>query len=269
MPGGMEGFERLSRGPTTVLVRRGWAPHLGEDLLDGFARVPEPERRPLPHGRTAHFSYLPRGAPGRVFVRRASRGGLLRALLGDLYLGDRRVREEFRVAEAARAAGVAVPEPLGMAATRSAGPFVRLTVAMREIEGAASLQNLAGRVDPARKREILHGAADALRGLHAAGIYHADLTIRNILVAGPQVYVIDFDRGRLRGGRDVRDDVENLARLNRSIEKLPGLGGLITRTDKLRFLRRYLGGTEGLADFARRCAEGLWLHRLGWALGLR
>jgi hypothetical protein len=58
----------------------------------------------------------------------------------------------------------------------------------------------------------------------------------------------------------------NLSRLNRSIVKLLGTHGTITRTDKLRFLRRYLGGTDRIKELSQVCAQGLWFHRLWWSL---
>jgi 3-deoxy-D-manno-octulosonic acid kinase len=58
-----------------------------------------------------------------------------------------------------------------------------------------------------------------LRRFHDAGVYHADLNARNILLDGrQQVYVLDFDKGELRspGGAWAQ---QNLARLKRSLEK--------------------------------------------------
>jgi hypothetical protein len=269
MRGAMNGFERIERDGTLILVRPEWKAALLDDLLQGFAGVPNELRRSYAHGRRPHFSYLPKGAPARVFVRRASRGGLIGTLLGGLYVGSGRPLRELRAAESARAAGVNVPEPLAIAAVRTFGPFHRLIVVSREIEGAEDLLSLSGRLSSARKRELLARVADAMRRLHEAGVYHADLTMKNILVADSGVYIIDLDKARLPGTRTADLDVQNLARLNRSVEKLLGKGGWISRTDKLRFLRRYLGGRERVRELAGRCAQGLWAHRLWWAVGGR
>jgi 3-deoxy-D-manno-octulosonic acid kinase len=174
---------------------------------------------------------------------------------------------EIRAAAAAREAGVGVPEPLAVLAVRIRGPFHRLSVVSREIEGAADLLSLAPRLGPRDKRDLLRRVADEMRRLHDAGVYHADLTLKNILVAGPQVFIIDLDKARVAGGRIRALDVGNLSRLNRSVVKVLGPAGPVTRTDKLRFLRRYLGGREGLRELARSCVQGLWAHRLWWALG--
>jgi tRNA A-37 threonylcarbamoyl transferase component Bud32 len=106
-----------------------------------------------------------------------------------------------------------------------------------------------------------------MRRLHEAGVYHADLTMKNILVTADAVYIIDLDKARLRSSRNEHEDVANLARLNRSIVKLFGpKGAPITRTDKIRFLRRYLGGRERVKELSRLCGQGLWAHRLWWTL---
>jgi hypothetical protein len=60
--------------------------------------------------------------------------------------------------------------------------------------------------------------------------------------------------------------VANLARLNRSIVKLFGGRDTITRTDRIRFLLRYLGGRDRVKELSRLCAQGLWAHRLWWTL---
>ena len=66
--------------------------------------------------------------------------------------------------------------------------------------------------------------------------------------------------------RDARLDLSNLARLNRSVVKLLGMHGAVTRTDKLRFLRRYLGARDRIKELSQLCAQGLWFHRLWWSV---
>jgi hypothetical protein len=102
-----------------------------------------------------------------------------------------------------------------------------------------------------------------------------DLTLQNILSNGANIYFIDLDKALLRPRREDALDLMNLSRLNRSVEKLFGSRGCVTRTDRLRFLRRYLGtappappraGRKRLRELARECASGLWFHRLWWSL---
>ena len=90
--------------------------------------------------------------------------------------------------------------------------------------------------------------------------------MKNILVTAEAVYIIYLEKARMRSGRYEDEDVANLSRLNRSIVKLFGVNGAITRTDKIRFLLRYLGGRERVKELSRLCAQGLWAHRLWWTL---
>jgi 3-deoxy-D-manno-octulosonic acid kinase len=57
-----------------------------------------------------------------------------------------------------------------------------------------------------------------IRRFHDFGVCHADLNARNVLVGEERVYLIDFDRCRLRGRGLWRDS--NLVRLRRSLEKV-------------------------------------------------
>ncbi len=60
-----------------------------------------------------------------------------------------------------------------------------------------------------------------VRRFHNAGLDHVDLNCDNILVAQGQVYLIDFDRCRLRaeGPSEATWKRANLNRLRRSVEK--------------------------------------------------
>lgn len=260
------GFETVRQGPHTVLIRPEWKAFLLQDLVGDFAGVAPSQRRTYSHGRVAHFSYLPSGAPGRVFVRRATRGGLIGAVMGGLYTAIGRPLRELRAATAARNAGVGVPEPIAVRLTRVVGIFYRFTMISREIENAEDLLTFASTPSTGRKRDVIARVADEMRRLHESGVYHADLTMKNILMSGDSIYIIDLDKATLVPKRDGRLDMTNLARLNRSVVKLLGTRGQVSRTDKLRFLRRYLGGRERIKELSQLCAQGLWFHRLWWSL---
>jgi len=71
---------------------------------------------------------------------------------------------------------------------------------------------------------IWTGVGACIRQFHDAGVWHADLNARNILLdADHTVYLIDFDRSRFNPGNPV-DGEGNLNRLKRSLQKfwLPG-----------------------------------------------
>jgi tRNA A-37 threonylcarbamoyl transferase component Bud32 len=63
-----------------------------------------------------------------------------------------------------------------------------------------------------------------IAAFHREGVHHADLNANNILLSEsgtPQVYLLDFDRGRIRERGAWEGDV--LARLKRSLDKIKRL----------------------------------------------
>jgi 3-deoxy-D-manno-octulosonic acid kinase len=57
-----------------------------------------------------------------------------------------------------------------------------------------------------------------IASFHTAGVHHADMNANNIMLVGDAVYVLDFDRGRIRERGPWERDV--IARLKRSLVKL-------------------------------------------------
>jgi RIO-like serine/threonine protein kinase len=91
-----------------------------------------------------------------------------------------------------------------------------------------------------------------VRALHDAGVEHADLNIKNVLVtrAGKGV-VIDLDQGALRDPFSDEARRANLVRLLRSAIKLHVRKGALEKRDPLRFLRAYSRGEKALRSRAR------------------
>ncbi|WP_460877820.1 3-deoxy-D-manno-octulosonic acid kinase [Rhodanobacter koreensis] len=157
---------------------------------------------------------------GECVLRHYRRGGLVAALMGDRYLwaGAERTRpfEEFRLlGEIAR---LGLPGPAVVAARYVRhGLFYSADLITRRIVNARTLaERLAeGRLDSELAEEV--GALVAR--FHRAGIWHADLNAHNVLVTPDELYLIDFDRGRLRAPA-VAWQQANLQRLHRSLLKL-------------------------------------------------
>ena len=107
----------------------------------------------------------------------------------------------------------------------------------REIEGARNLWAvLLEGVGGGEKQALLRQVGYALRLMHASGIDHADLNLRNILVldgaAGPEIVVIDFDKARLfEGALPAARARRNLRRLRRSVDKLDREGERVRPRD--------------------------------------
>lgn len=181
---------------------------------------PEDAQRVGAGGRQA--AWFVAGSFGAGVLRGYRRGGLLARINRDRYrwAGEDLTRPflEFRLMVAMRGAGLPVPQVLAAGYWRT-GPWYRAALLTRRIPGAVPLaQRLQ---DPA----ALGKAADVVWRMHAAGVFHADLNVFNILFdEADAAWIIDLDRGRL--GLDDAGRQANLARLQRSFAKVAGDSGL-------------------------------------------
>ncbi len=138
---------------------------------------------------------------GRSWVlRRYLRGGFAARFAHDRYLwiGEDRTRsfQELRLLATMHARGLPVPPPVAGRYVRAALTY-RAELITERLAGAQSMEAVlaAGPLDDARWEAI----GRCLRRFHDAGVQHADLNARNIMLGERgEVWVLDFDRGRLR-----------------------------------------------------------------------
>lgn len=163
---------------------------------------------------------------GRAVLRTYHRGGAMRHLNRDRYFLGHRAFDELRVTERARGAGVRAAEVIAAVEWRR-GVGYGAMIATRWIADTVGLDRfLAGAAEDAALA-ALRGAGEQIGAIHASGIDHPDLNLRNLLVRGGkvgpagEVYVIDFDRARA-GERALgaRQRARGLERLARSARKL-------------------------------------------------
>lgn len=217
-------FEVRRDGRAEAVVRREFLPTFEARALIRAAGDPSPEAAPA--GRLAGrgpIRVIPAGALGEAVVRPGRRGGLPGRFLERRYLLGNRAVQELVVTERLRWAGVPVAEPL--AAVREERRIGYLTaVITRRVPGAPLSRLLREAGDDAERTRLLARAARAVRRLHDAGGWHADLNAGNLVLDpetdGPAV-LVDFDRGRAFPGAIPRPLARRaLARLRRSLAKL-------------------------------------------------
>lgn len=157
---------------------------------------------------------------GPAVLRRFRRGGMVAGLLGDRYMftgwARSRAFREWRLLVMMRARGLPVPIPLAASCER-AGPWYRAGLLTTLIPGTDTLADRVetGNLDDDEWRAV----GSAIRKFHDAGVEHADLNCRNILLdGGGEVYLLDFDRGRLSSPGVVKRR-HMLSRLRRSLDK--------------------------------------------------
>ncbi len=157
---------------------------------------------------------------GPAVLRHYLRGGAAAKISRERYvfLGYTRSRPvaEANLLSRLSALGLPVPEVLGAICWRHGLTYsgALLTKRIPEAEPLADLMSALVNTDP-----VWTAIGHSLQRFHAAGIYHADLNARNILIDKLQtVWLIDFDRGQVMRPGDPRLQ-GNLQRLHRSLVK--------------------------------------------------
>lgn len=155
-------------------------------------------------------------------LRNYRRGGLPGKFIHGWYLftgfESTRAWREWRLLAHMFEAGLPVPRPVAARVQRGILGY-RAAIITTTVPGVsfASLVTKE-KVDD----NVWQGIGRTIRRVHDAGVWHADLNAHNIMVNGeqlPDVYLLDFDRGRLRP-QDTAWREANLARLRRSLKKL-------------------------------------------------
>ncbi|MGN6312824.1 MAG: 3-deoxy-D-manno-octulosonic acid kinase [Rhodanobacteraceae bacterium] len=157
---------------------------------------------------------------GICALRHYHRGGLVAPILGDRYLWTGRERTrgfaEFRLLAELRRRGLPVPAPIA-ARYRHRGMHYTADLLTRRIEHARTLAEIiaAGELDSGMAMRV----GVLIARFHSQGVDHADLNAHNVLVGPNGLWLVDFDRGRIRASQGgwCRG---NLLRLRRSLLKL-------------------------------------------------
>ncbi|MEQ9395771.1 3-deoxy-D-manno-octulosonic acid kinase [Haliea sp.] len=158
---------------------------------------------------------------GEFVLREYLRGGLVARLSRASYLftGFRRTRSlrEFRLLQRLREQGLPVPEPVAALATRKGLLTYGAAILLRRITEAVPLPESPSLLEPS----LWESVGRVLGRFHAVGLDHVDLNCDNLLHASDGIWLIDFDRCRLRAPAR-RWQQANLARLRRSVAKRCG-----------------------------------------------
>ncbi len=272
-------FEKVVIGKSTIFVKSKYKDPILSQKATLLRKVNERGLSPgvsLLKGRNVIPCIPIKGSDERMIIKHYEHGGLLRKITRDILWGSSRPFRELVVLEKASPRGVPVPEVLAARVDKIFGPFYRGEIAYKEIpDGSNLLEYLKGLNRRTReekisaKRKIIPSLAEAIKKMHAAGIYHGDLNIKNILVRNEgkriKVYLLDFDCSRIRENISLRARIKNLARLNRSCEKWRAE---ITDRDKLRFFLSYFKGNKlikaNTQKYIRQCSRFHWGHRIYW-----
>ncbi len=272
-------FSLIKKGKASLLLREEYKEILLRQGIDDPQSFIEKSRGASHYlkGRTLHPS-IPFEGGKRMVVRQYSHGGLLRAITGNFYLFGARSFRELALTEEIRSCRIPTIEPIG-AVHQVTGlpPFYRAYLLTLEVPGALNAIQYLEKMgkNPNRetlfhKRKMTRQSGLLIHQFHQSGFFHRDLQLKNILVAGNHLLLIDFDRSYRKSTISVNERMRNLLRLNRSAEKWRRLGLSITRTDRWRFFLAYAGDDkkikERMVKTLRTYSLRFLFYRLGWTI---
>lgn len=157
---------------------------------------------------------------GPVVLRHYLRGGWAAKFSRQAYFftGIARSRpfREYHLLAELYAKGLPVPRPVA-ALCQHRGVISTGVIMTARIKSATTLADMLAGEGPVRG--VWTSVGRCIRQFHDAGVWHADLNARNLLLdAEFKVFLIDFDRARFSPGKPVNGE-GNLDRLKRSLVK--------------------------------------------------
>jgi tRNA A-37 threonylcarbamoyl transferase component Bud32 len=271
-------FFLIKKGQAFILLERGYKEALLKQGIDDFKTFSKKSGQ-ISHyhrGRTLH-PCIPLEDGKRMVLRRYSHGGLLQAMTRNLYLFGARSFRELALTEEIRSCGIPTIPSIGAIHHCIFFPFYQAYFLSLEVPHAIDLIQHFNEMGahPSRenlslKRRTIRSAGLLIRQFHQAGFFHGDLQLKNILLTGDQLLLIDFDRSYRKPSLSTQERMKNLLRLNRSVEKWRRLGLPITRTDRWRFFLAYAGDDKKIREAMEKALQTYSLrflfYRFGWAL---
>ena len=271
-------FSLIEKGKVSLLLKEEYKNLLLSRGIDDIRSFLKKTRRTAYYlkGRTLHPS-IPLEDGKRMVLRQYSHGGLLRALTRNHYLFGARSFRELALAEEIRSCGIPTISPIGAIHHSTFFPFYQAYFLSVEIPRAIALihyfSEMGAYPSPERitsKRRPIRSVGLVIQQFHQAGFFQGDLQLKNILVAGGQALLIDFDRSYRKPTLSVKERMGNLLRLNRSVEKWKRRGLPITRTDRWRFFLAYAGDErevrKTMEEILRAYSLRTLFYRLAWTI---
>ncbi len=265
-------FSFIKEGKISFLFKEEYKNLLLQQGIEDFESFLDRSRKSPNYlkGRTLHPS-IPIGDGERAVLRQYIHGGLFRKFNRSLYLFGSRSFQELAITEEIRSSGIPTVQPIAAVHRFILWPLYQAYLLSIEIPNARDLIQYFWEIGthPSRenissKRKMIRSAALLLRKFHQLGFFHGDLQLKNILVAGDQLFLIDFDRSFRKRTLSLRRRMKNLIRLNRSVEKWRSLGLPIHRTDRWRFFLAYAEGDETIQKAMRKTVRTYSIRRLSY-----
>ena len=261
-------YVHIQQGKISLLLNGEYKDHLLQMGIEDPEAFLKRHGQTSPHlvGRTPHFS-VPLEDGKKMVIRRYSHGGWLRFFTRDLYFSGSRSFQELCLTEEIRSAGISTVQPIGAIHRRVFFLFYKayfLSLEIPEAEDSSQFLLKIGfhpaQEDLHKKRETIRSAGRLVQRFHKSGFFHRDLQLKNILIVEDQPYLIDFDRSYREEILSLKKRIDNLLRLNRSLDKWKRQGIPLSRTDRWRFFRAYSSGGHEMKDALRNALHTYSIH---------
>jgi serine/threonine protein kinase len=300
-------FSTLNKGKITLYIRKEYEEKLSKQDMNIFFDLYENsnESNTVYHGRSPCKGLLLSSLKNEgLVVRDYWHGGFFGKILKDYFWQRLRPLRELSICEIANKGHILTIQVIAIVMKNIFGPLYKYKLVSKEVTDTIDLMELLLHSDKysilAKKRQIISEVAKAIKDMHDAGIYHADLHLKNILIRFTEngefkVYIIDLDKSRQCEKIGLNRRRKNILRLDRSLEKLiknnksvfhgtrqfpanqngtsvqarAGIAGLVTKTDRIRFLREYIRTNNENKPHRSHLKMYLTthkLHKLWWLL---
>ena len=293
-------FSTLNRGRVTLYVKKEYEKRMSDQDIEGlFNLCNEPTPRPnhanssdfkrfLPGENTLQNSFHGKPCNESFVVREYWHGGMIGKVFRDFFWDGMRPVRELSVCDAARRGGIKTTEIIAIVKNRILGPLYKFRLVTKEITKSIDLIELLLHSEANRllkqKRQIINKLAKAVNDMHDAGIYHADLHLKNILVQSDaggfvNVYIIDLDKSKQYEKISFQKRMKNIMRLDRSVVKMRRNNKdmfskvfpfPVSETDRIRFLKKYVGlnnkSVKPLRYYIQSYSKTHALHKLWWSV---
>src|SRR3989339_457806 len=228
-------FAIVKRGNTTLFVKEKYKEGIFRIFFDKEFLHKSGNNTQVKFGRGSYLSVpVTDNSTERFVIRDYRHGGLLGKLFGGVFFKENRPLNEIYISEIASQRGVPSAEVIAITKRRLWGIFYKAKFISKEIDGALDIIEFLKKSSPAfiqrYKKPIIFALVKLIRNMHDAGISHADLHLKNILLKKDSngeftAYIIDLDKSVVLNKLNIQQRIKNLLRLDRSLEKLRWLSG--------------------------------------------
>jgi hypothetical protein len=243
-----------------------------ERLLKKHISVPGTSK-----GRGPVLSLPIKEMPGtRIMIRKYLRGGLVRFVNNDTFLGNQRPFNELYIGAEAYARNIPTAETLAAVSIRKAGPFYKGYLITKELNSCSDLPQYLKELSKSssadfseKKEQVIIKTAETVRTMHDKGFLHADLNMKNILVNAltpENIYIIDWDKSVLKNSLTDAERSLNLIRFCRSMEKLRHQGIPVDKHVPQLFLSTYWKDPEKASLDLKKFKQTVLRRKLIWKI---